>query len=163
MASASRSSANRVLNAKCSRSAAGSRCSFSVASTACSDDFGTSPTATGSCRIGGLSRIWCAARSVAVRNMVWLGRPGNIALLRLDARELHHLGPLLGFLGDELAELGRRTRNQRVPEVGKLRLQLGIGESRIDLLVERVDDFGRRPPRRADAIPQACFVAPPQI
>jgi len=31
-------------------------------------------------------------------------RPG---LLRLDARELDHPGPLVGFIGDELAEVGR--------------------------------------------------------
>ena len=30
--------------------------------------------------------------------------------LRLDACELDHLGPLLGFVGDELAEVGRRER-----------------------------------------------------
>ena len=35
----------------------------------------------------------------------------------LDARELDHLAPLLGFLGDELAELGV-TRIDRLNEVG---------------------------------------------
>ena len=30
--------------------------------------------------------------------------------LRLDACELDHLGPLLGFVGDELAEVDRRER-----------------------------------------------------
>jgi hypothetical protein len=29
------------------------------------------------------------------------------ALFRLDARKFHHLGPLLGLVGDQLAELGR--------------------------------------------------------
>jgi S-(hydroxymethyl)glutathione dehydrogenase / alcohol dehydrogenase len=38
--------------------------------------------------------------------------------LRLDAGELDHLGPLLGFVGDELAEVGRRSRQRRAAEDG---------------------------------------------
>src|SRR5262249_59399795 len=42
------------------------------------------------------------------------------ASVRLDAGELDHLGPLLGFVGDELAEVSRRARirhasQRRVP------------------------------------------------
>jgi len=56
--------------------------------------------------------------------------------LRLDAGELDHLSPLLGFFSDQLAEVGRRTRKHRAAEIGKPRLRRGIGESRIDLLIE---------------------------
>ena len=38
-----------------------------------------------------------------------------------------------------------------LPKVGKPRLHLGIGEGGIDLLVELVDDLGRRVLGRADA------------
>jgi hypothetical protein len=38
-------------------------------------------------------------------------------LVRPDARELHHLGPFLNVLGDELAELGGRTCKPRVAKV----------------------------------------------
>src|ERR1700733_9275198 len=61
-------------------------------------------------------------------------------LLRLDVRELDHLGPFLGFVGNELAEIGRRTGKRHGAQSGKPRLQRGIGETGIDLLVELVDD-----------------------
>src|SRR5260370_30539289 len=34
---------------------------------------------------------------------------GPVGLLRLDTRSLDHLGPLCGFVGDELAEIGGRA------------------------------------------------------
>ena len=71
--------------------------------------------------------------------------------LRLDVRRPDHLAPLLGVVGDELAEVGGRARQRRASEVSQLRLDFGIGEACIDLLVEPVDDFGRRIPRCADA------------
>src|SRR5437016_1905963 len=37
------------------------------------------------------------------------GMSARLSSLRLDAREPHHLAPLFGFFGDELAEVGRRT------------------------------------------------------
>src|SRR5262249_31717549 len=63
----------------------------------------------------------------------------NIASVRLDTGELHHLGPLFGFLCDQLAELRRRSRQRHAAEVGETGLHLGVGESRIDLFVELVD------------------------
>src|SRR5262249_24183913 len=79
--------------------------------------------------------------------------------LRLDAREFHHLGPLLGFLGDELAEVGRRTDKRCASETGESRLDIGIGKSRVDFLVELVDDVSRRVLGRAEAVPEIRFVA----
>ena len=42
-------------------------------------------------------------------------------------------------------------RKHRAAEVGEPRLHLGIGEGRVDLVVELVDDFGGRVLGRADA------------
>src|SRR5258708_14747852 len=86
--------------------------------------------------------------------------PGS---LRLDASELHHLGPFLGFVGDELAKVGGRERERVATQVGKPRLDLGIGEASVDLLVELVDDLGRRGPRCADGEPTARLRATPQL
>jgi hypothetical protein len=47
-----------------------------------------------------------------------LGVRGSV---RLDVRELDHLGPLLGFVGDELAEVAGRSRKRRAAQVGKPR------------------------------------------
>jgi hypothetical protein len=73
----------------------------------------------------------------------------------LDARELHHLRPLLGFCGDELTEVVGRTRKRFATQIGKPRLDLGIGEADIDFSVELVDDLGGRVLRAADAEPGA--------
>ena len=73
------------------------------------------------------------------------------ASLGFDVRCSDHLGPLLGLLGDELAEVAGRSWKHCAAQVGKSRLYLGIGEARIDFLVELVDDFRRRVLGRADA------------
>src|ERR1700722_7766416 len=72
--------------------------------------------------------------------------------LRLDIRELDHLGPFLGFVGNELAEIGRRAGKHHGAEIGKPLLQRGIGEAGIDLFVQLVDDVGGRALWRADAV-----------
>src|ERR1700726_2984858 len=64
--------------------------------------------------------------------------------LRLDVRELDHLGPFLGFVGNELAEIGWRAGKCHGAEIGKPLLQRGIGKAGIDLLVKPVDDVGWR-------------------
>src|SRR2546430_1326686 len=58
------------------------------------------------------------------------------ASIRLSPRELDHLAPLLGFLSDQLPEVSGPTRKHRAAEVSEPRFHVGIGESRIDLLVE---------------------------
>src|SRR5262245_35662280 len=55
--------------------------------------------------------------------------------VRLDARELDHLGPLLGFLGNEFPEIGGRERDHGAAALGKPRLDLGISKAGVDLLV----------------------------
>jgi hypothetical protein len=47
--------------------------------------------------------------SATGRYGMWGGRPEGKSL-GLDAREPHHLGPLLGFFDDEYSELGRERR-----------------------------------------------------
>jgi hypothetical protein len=42
--------------------------------------------------------------------------------IRLDAGELHHLGAFLRFLGEELAEIGRRARKHCGAKVCETRL-----------------------------------------
>src|SRR5262249_17907516 len=73
--------------------------------------------------------------------------------LRLDAGGFDHFGPLFGIFGDELAEVDGRAR-QGLAEVSETDLHLGVGESRVDLLVELVDDLGWRVLGNADAIPR---------
>src|SRR5215470_9642198 len=60
---------------------------------------------------------------------------GITVLIRFDADGLHHLAPLLGFLGDQLAEVSGRTRKHRAAEVIEPRFHVGIGEASVDLLV----------------------------
>src|SRR5260221_3294577 len=79
-------------------------------------------------------------------------------LLRPRTRELNHLGPLFGFVGHELAEVGRRACQRRAAQIGEPRLDIWIREPRIDFLVELVDDFGgriflRTPPRSPPCLP----------
>src|SRR5262249_26007570 len=83
----------------------------------------------------------------------------NIASVRFDTGELHHLGPLFGFLCDQLAELRRRSRQRHAAEVGETGLHLGVGESRIDLFVELVDDLCGRVRGNAKAVPLTRLVA----
>src|SRR5262245_62777191 len=93
-------------------------------------------------------------RSGLVQRDLW-----NIASVRLDTGELHHLGPLFGFLCDQLAELRRRSRQRHAAEVGETGLHLGVGESRIGLFVELVDDLCGRVRGNAKAVPLTRLLA----
>src|SRR5262245_1762428 len=93
----------------------------------------------------------------------WTIRPRIAGSSPLDANGLHHLAPLLGFIGDELTEVDRRARKGRSAQLGKPRLDLGIGKARIDLFVERFDDIGRRALGYAEAGNSACLVARQEI
>src|SRR5437667_4501543 len=66
--------------------------------------------------------------------------------LRLETCEFHHLGPLVSFLCDELAEVGGRTRVHCGTQLGGPGLDLGIGKGSVDLAIELVDDWGGRAP-----------------
>ena len=77
------------------------------------------------------------------------------ASLCLDVCRPDHLGPLFLVIYDELSEVGGRAGNHRATEIGEPRLHLGIGERRIDFLIELVDDFGRCGVWCADAEPSS--------
>src|SRR6266508_2754677 len=79
--------------------------------------------------------------------------------LRLDAGGLDYFGPFLGFVGDELAEVGGRARKHSATKVGKARLHFGISEARIDLLAQLLDDLCGCVLGNADAIPRWRLVA----
>src|SRR5262249_36200701 len=79
--------------------------------------------------------------------------------LGLRTRELHHLAPFLGFVGDELAEIGGRATENNAAEVGELSLQLGIGEGGLDFAGKLFRKFYGRVPLRAHTPPIAYFVA----
>src|SRR6516225_7584569 len=87
---------------------------------------------------------------------MWSGQPWSVDF---GAGKLDHLGPLLCICGDECAEVCGRACKHRVAEVGEPRLHPGIGEARIDLLVEPVDDRGRCSPRSADPLPAGSLKA----
>src|SRR5215471_4371842 len=83
--------------------------------------------------------------------------------VRFRARELDHLGPFLGFIGNELCEIGGRASKCRTAQIAKPRLRFGVSENGIDLLVELVDNIGGRGPRGADAINRTCLVTRHEI
>src|SRR6202022_4699177 len=83
----------------------------------------------------------------------------GLSLLRLDVGRSNHLAPLLGFLRDELSEIGRRAAKHRAVQVGKPYLDLGIGEAGTDLLVQLVDYLGGRILGRAEAKERTRLVA----
>src|SRR5262249_40399492 len=100
----------------------------------------------------------------ATRRTEGYGRSGYVrGSVRPDARELHHLGPFLNVLGDELAELDGRTCKRRVAKVCNPRFHRGIGENSIDLLVEFLDYIGGRILWRADTQPRARIIARQKI
>jgi len=81
---------------------------------------------------------------------------GTAASLRLDVGRPDHLAPLFGFLGDHLAEVSGREREHVAAQVGKARLDLGIGKASVDLLVELLDYLGRRGLRCAESGARGC-------
>src|SRR5262245_5582117 len=98
----------------------------------------------------GLPAAWFAERTL------WNVQPRGS--LRLDAVEFDHVGPLFRFLRNEFSKVGGRHRHRHAANVDEALLNLGIGEARIELSVERVHDLGRRAPRCADAVPGARLV-----
>src|SRR5262249_54906386 len=61
-----------------------------------------------------------SARDFAERDLWNVGR--GSALLHLDVGRPDHLAPLLGFVGDKLAEVRRRACEYRATKFGKPRL-----------------------------------------
>src|SRR6516225_9697576 len=72
---------------------------------------------------------------------------------RLDVRRSDYLAPLVDVFCDELAEVGGRAGEHHTARLGKPRFHVGVGECRVDLLVELVDDLIGRVLRRGDSEP----------
>ena len=83
---------------------------------------------------------------------------GHRGSIYLDVGCPDHLAPLLGFVNDELAKIGRRIQKHRDTELLNPCLHFWIGEGSIDLLVERVNDLDWRISGRANAAPTGPFV-----
>src|ERR1700688_4236170 len=86
-------------------------------------------------------------------------RGSFMASLRLDVGCPDHFGPFLGFAGDELSKVGGRERKQDAAEISETSLQLGVGKTRIDLLVEPANELSGRVPGCAHAVPRARLIA----
>src|SRR5262245_1033845 len=81
------------------------------------------------------------------------------ASVRLDVDGPDDVAPLLGLIRDEPSKVAGREREHVATQVGKPRLELGIGKASVDLLVEQVDYFDRRALGCRDAVPTAGLVA----
>src|SRR5882724_3741152 len=71
--------------------------------------------------------------------------------IRLEARKLDHRAPFVGFVRNELGEVGGRAWQHNRGKLGKPLLDLGIGEAGIGLLIALGDDLGRGVLRRTQA------------
>src|SRR5262249_58839992 len=80
------------------------------------------------------------------------------ASVRLDIGGADHLAPLLGLVGDELAEVGGRAGKCAGSEFGNSRLDLKIGKSSVNFLVELEHDFGGYIFRRGDTEPRIGLI-----
>src|SRR5262249_12575722 len=67
----------------------------------------------------------------------------RLLLLRLDTRELHHLTPFPGCLADELGEAAGRAGKYFTAEFRHPRRHHRLGERRVDLPIEPLDDLAR--------------------
>src|SRR6516164_4504809 len=105
------------------------------------------------------SSVWRQAERDSRNGRYGILDRGTAASVRLDVGRPNYLAPLLGFFGDELAEVGRRAHHHRAAQVGKPCFELGVDEARVDCLVEFIDHFGRRVLGHADAMPRSRFVA----
>ena len=97
-----------------------------------------------------MQKVPTAVFAAVRRTGVMECRP-KFGLLRLDVGRPDDLAPFLGFIGDELAEVGGRERERDAAQVGEPRFDLGIGKRCVDFLVELIDDFGWRVLGRAEA------------
>src|SRR4029077_4581627 len=91
------------------------------------------------------SRLKCAS-----------GRTGS---LRLEAGEFDHLAPLLGLLGDQLAEVGGRAGNRVTVKISHPSLHRWIDERRVDLAIELLNDLGWGALGNADAEEAGDYIA----
>src|ERR1022692_3672940 len=86
---------------------------------------------------------------------IWnIGGPSGSGSIQLDVGRPDHLAPSLSFLDEELPQVGRRDGKRNAAQVGKARLDVGVGESGVDRIVELVDRLGGRVLGRTNAEPR---------
>src|SRR5215469_18735935 len=78
-------------------------------------------------------------------------RPND--LFRLDVGRPDHFAPLLSFVRQEFAEVGRRRRHWHATQYGKALFHLGVGQTSVYLSIELLDDLGRGARGRSEAVP----------
>ena len=111
--------------------------------------------------VEGLAAIdFAAARQILMKGSVsvimnppWGSQLG--CLFRLQIGCFHHSTPFLGLLGEVLSEFGGRSNKGMGAQLRKSSLQLCVGEARIDLLVQLIDNLGARVSWSANTIPGA--------
>src|SRR6185312_16710440 len=74
------------------------------------------------------------------------------ASLDPDIGALDDLAPFRDLALDQLREVGGRSAEHDAVEIRQLPADARLGEARIDLAVEGLDDFRRRVPGRAEAV-----------
>src|SRR4029450_13341006 len=84
-------------------------------------------------------------------------------LFRLQSGCFDHATPFLGLLGEVLSEFGGRSNKGRGAQLRKSGLQLCLGEARIDLLVQLIDNLGARVSWSANTIPGARLITRQEI
>src|SRR5579872_4652950 len=102
-----------------------------------------------------LHLIWIASsRSLLAMTAVNFEMTGAMTKTSIhrDACEFDHLAPLLGLIGNELAEFGGRHRFRKAAHFGQARHELGVLQRVVDRLVELLHDFRRRALRRGNAV-----------
>ena len=68
--------------------------------------------------------------------MEYEGGGCRAASLRLDARKLHYLAPLLGFFRDKVSEISRRAGKYHSAEFAEPAPYPRVRESGVDLFIE---------------------------
>src|SRR5262249_57177466 len=90
---------------------------------------------------------WTLSRSIKITSNIVIATRSNsvpraAASLRLDVGCPDHVAPLVGFIGEQLAEVGGRARKYSTSQVSESRLHLRVGEGGVDFHVEPIHDFG---------------------
>src|SRR6266404_7315266 len=99
----------------------------------------------------------CQEGSVSVAiNPPWGSQLG--CLFRLQIGCFDHSTPFLGLLGEVLSEFGGRSNKGSGAQLRKSGLQLCVGDARIDLLVQPVDNLGACVSWSANTIPGTRFI-----
>src|SRR5262249_58394537 len=111
---------------------------------------------------------WTLSRSIKITSNIVIATRSNsvpraAASLRLDVGCPDHVAPLVGFIGEQLAEVGGRARKYSTSQVSESRLHLRVGEGGVDFRVEPIDDFGGCVFGRANPIPANRLVARDEI